>query len=99
MGSGHEDFPEHDDPDYRPQHRYYCIQLDVVLSDVLGRPVPLSHAWTSVVIWDMIIRDVPNVCECILLGPGSAIPFFGRRLEPHNGLYLHEAQELMEEMM
>ena len=46
----------------------------------------------------MVARDAPNVKECIILGPGSAILFFGHHQEPQEGLYLHEAQELVEEM-
>ena len=46
---------EHDDLDNGTQQCYYCLQLDVVLSDVLGRPPPPSHAWTPAVICDMII--------------------------------------------
>ena len=33
------------------------------------------------------------------LAPGSALLFFGHHQEPQEGLYLHEAQELAEEMM
>ena len=35
----------------------------------------------------------------IILGPGSTVLFFGHHQEPQEGLYLHEAQELAEEMM
>ena len=73
MGSGYDDILEHDDLDHGPQHHYYCIQLDVVLLDIVGRPMPASHVWTPAVICDMIKQD-----ECIPLGLGSAILFFGR---------------------
>ena len=43
----------------------------------------------------MVDRDAPNV----ILSPGSAILFFGHHQELWEGLYLHEAQELVEEMM
>ena len=46
----------------------------------------------------MVARDAPNVKECVILGPGSAILFFGCHQEPREGLYLHEAQELAKEM-
>ena len=59
----------------------------------------MSYVWTPAVIHDMIIWDVPNVCECIVLGLGLAILFFGRLLEPQDGLYCHEAQELADEFM
>ena len=37
--------------------------------------------------------------ECVILSPGLAILFFCHHQEPWEGLYLHEAQELAEEMM
>ena len=46
----------------------------------------------------MVVRDAPNVKDCIILGPGSAVLFFGHHQEPLEGLYLHETQELPEEM-
>ena len=47
----------------------------------------------------MVVTDAPNVKDCIILGPGLAVLFFGHHQEPWEGLYLHEAQELAEEMM
>ena len=44
----------------------------------------------------MVLTDAPNIKDCVILGPGSAVLFFGRHQE---GLYLHEAQELAEIMM
>ena len=46
-----------------------------------------------------MIGDIPNVREYAPLELGLAIPFFGRRLEPQEGLYLHEVQELSDELM
>ena len=47
----------------------------------------------------MVVTDAPNVKDCVILGPGSALLFFGHHQEPREGLYLHEAQELAEIMM
>ena len=46
----------------------------------------------------MVTRDAPNVKDCVILGPGLAVLFYGHPQEPQEGLYLHEAQELAEEM-
>ena len=42
--------------------------------------------------------DAPNVMDCVILSLGSALLFFGHHQKPREGLYLHEAQELAEEM-
>ena len=76
----------------------YCLQLDVVLIQDLSRPPPPQYSWTTAAIWDMVARDTPNIKECIILGPGSAILFFGHHQEPQEGLYLHDAQELAKEI-
>ena len=47
----------------------------------------------------MVSTDAPNIKDCVILGPGLAILFFGHHQEPQEGLYLHEAQELAEIMM
>ena len=51
------------------------------------------------IIKDMVSTDAPNIKDCVILGLGSAILFFGHHQEPQKGLYLHEAQELAEVMM
>ena len=52
--------------------------------------------WTVAIIKDMVSTDAPNIKDCVILGPGSAILFFSHHQEPREGLYLHEAQELAE---
>ena len=42
--------------------------------------------------------DAPNVKDCVILSPGSALLFFSCHQEPQEGLYLYEAQELAEMM-
>ena len=61
-------------------------------------PSPPQHLWTVNTISHMVAGDAPNIKDCIILSPGSAILFFSHHQEPHEGLYLHEAQELAEEM-
>ena len=46
----------------------------------------------------MVATDAPNVKDCIILSLGLAVLSFGHHQEPQEGLYLHEAQELVEEM-
>ena len=64
-----------------------------------SRQPPLQPLWTVAIIKDMVVTDAPNVKDCVILGPGSALLFFGCHQEPQEGLYLHEAQELAEIMM
>ena len=64
-----------------------------------SRPPPPRPMWTVAIIKDMVLTDAPNIKDCIILGLGLAILFFGHHQEPREGLYLHEAQELAEVMM
>ena len=63
-----------------------------------SRPPPPRPTWTVAIIKDMVSTDTPNIKDCVILGPGSAILFFSHHQEPQEGLYLHEAQELAEVM-
>ena len=85
--------------DMGPHQHVYCLQLDIAMVQDLSRPPPPQHSWTTATIWDIVARDAPNVKECVILGPGLTILFFSHHQEPPEGLYLHEAQELAEEMM
>ena len=81
-------------------HRHlYCLQLDVVMVQDLSRPPPPQHLWIVATISDMIAGYAPNIKDYIILSPGSAVLVFSNHQEPCKGLYLHEAQELAEEMM
>ena len=84
--------------DVGPRRCLYCLQLDVTMVREPSRPPPPRPAWTVAIIKDMVSTDAPNIKDCIILGPGSAILFFGHHQEPREGLYLHEAQELAEVM-
>ena len=63
-----------------------------------SRPPPPRPSWMVAIIKDMVSTDTPNIKDCVILGPGSAILFFSHHQEPQEGLYLHEAQELAEVM-
>ena len=80
------------------QQHHYCLQLDVTMIQDLSRPPPPWHSWTVATIKDMVVRDAPNVKDCVILGLGSAVLFFSHHQEPWEGLYLHEDQELADEM-
>ena len=84
--------------DVRPQRCLYCLQLDVTMVRDPSRPPPPRPSWMVTIIKDMVLTDAPNIKDCVILGPGLAILFFGRHQEPREGLYLHEAQELAEVM-
>ena len=57
---------------------YYCLQIDVYSKTDLAHPPPPAHAWTEGVMWDIIIRVVPNVWEIVPIRLGTVILFFGR---------------------
>ena len=63
-----------------------------------SRQPPPRPSWTVTIIKDMVSMDAPNIKDCVIIGPDSAILFFGHHQEPQEGLYLHEAQELAEIM-
>ena len=62
--------------------RLYCLQLDVMMVQDLSRLPPPQHSWTVATIKDMVATDAPNVKDCIILSPGSAVLFFGHHQEP-----------------
>ena len=64
----------------------------------LSRQPPPQPLWTVAIIKNMVVTDAPNIKDCVILGLGLAILFFGHHQEPQEGLYLHEAQELAEIM-
>ena len=68
--------------DVGPRQRLYCLQLDVTMVREPSRPPPPRPAWTVAIIKDMVLTDAPNIKDCIILGPGSAILFFGHHQEP-----------------
>ena len=60
----------------------YCLQLDVTMVQDPSREPPPWPSWTVAIIKDMVSTDAPNIKDCVILGPGSAILFFGCHQEP-----------------
>ena len=63
--------------DVRPQQHLYCLQLDITMVQEPSRPLPPRPSWMVTIIKDMVSTDAPNIKDCVILGPGSAILFFG----------------------
>ena len=57
----------------------YCLQLDASLVEVMDSPPPPAHAWTSVIVADIIRTILPDLNEAAITGDGIVILFFGRR--------------------
>ena len=68
--------------------------MDMFLNDMDVYPPPPLHSWTIGIIHDLVVEIGPKVGECVSIGPGPALLFFGRLMEPREGIYLHEAQDL-----
>ena len=50
----------------------------MTLTDELGDTPPPSHAWTAPVVEDMLQEARAGLTEAVVIGPGRAIPFYGR---------------------
>ena len=57
----------------------YCLSIQVTLSDELGDVLPPSHAWTASVVEDVLQETRAGITEAVVIGPGRAILFYGRR--------------------
>ena len=57
----------------------YCLSIQVTLTDKLGDVPPPSHTWTTLVIEDMLWETRAGLTEAVVIGPGKAILFYGRR--------------------
>ena len=68
--------------DVRPQQCLYCLQLDVTMVQDPSRPPPPRPSWMVTIIRSMVSTDTPNIKDCVILGPGLAILFFGHHQEP-----------------
>ena len=60
----------------------YCLQLDVMMIWNPSRQPPPQSMWTIAIIKDMVVTDAPNVKDCVILGPGSALLFFSHHQKP-----------------
>ena len=70
----------------------YCLLIKAILTDKLGDVLPPPHAWMAPVVEDML-RDIrARLTEAIVIGPGEAILFYGRR-SMGEGLTADEARD------
>ena len=86
-GTEEDDTSPHDSPMWSPVLRLptgcpsmnYCLSIKAILTDKLGDVLPPPHAWMAPVVEDML-RDVrARLTEAIVIDPGEAILFYGRR--------------------
>ena len=64
----------------------------MTLTDELGDTSPPSHAWTAPVVKDMLQEARAGLTEAVVIGPGKAIPFYGRH-SMGEGLKVDEARD------
>ena len=64
----------------------------MTLTDELGDVPPPSHAWTALVVEDMLQEMRAGLTEAVIIGPGRAILFYGRR-SMGEGLKADEARD------
>ena len=70
----------------------YCLSIKAILTDKLGDVPPPLHAWMAPVVEDML-RDIrARLTEAVVIGPGEAILFYGRR-SMGEGLMADEARD------
>ena len=81
------DSSPHNSPTWSPVQRLptgclntnYCLSIQVTLTDELGDVAPPLHSWTTPVIEDMLRETRAGLTEAVVIGPGKAILFYGRR--------------------
>ena len=64
----------------------------MTLTDELGDVPPPSHAWMALVVEDMLQEMRAGLTEAMIIGPGRAILFYGRR-SMGEGLKADEARD------
>ena len=57
----------------------YCLSIQATLADELGEVQPPLHAWMAPVVEDMLQEVRAGLTEAVVIGPGRAILFYGRR--------------------
>ena len=62
------------------------------MTDELGDTPPPLHAWTAPVVEDMLREVRAGLTEAVVIGPGRAILFYGRR-SMGEGLKVDEARD------
>ena len=95
-----EDSSPHNSPMWSPVQRpptgrlntNNCLLIQVTLTDELGDVPPPSHSWTTSVIEDMLQETRAGLTEAVVVGPGKAKLFYGRR-SLGEGLKVDEARD------
>ena len=64
-------------PSNHPNTRH-CLEVNVTLTKELGAAPPLPHAWMVPLVEDMLHDARTSLTEVVVMGPGSAILFYGR---------------------
>ena len=64
----------------------------MTLTDELGDVLPPLHAWMAPVVEDMLQETRAGLMEAVVIGPGKAILFYGRR-SLGEGLKVDEARD------
>ena len=70
----------------------YCLLIQATLTDKLGDVPPPLHTWTAPVVEDMLQETRAGLTEAVVIGPGRAILFYGRR-SMGEGLKADEARD------
>ena len=70
----------------------YCLSIQATLTDKLGDVLPPLHAWTALVVEDMLQETRAGLTEAVVISPGRAILFYGRR-SMGEGLKADEARD------
>ena len=95
-----EDSSPHNSPMWSPIPRLptghlnmnYCLSIQATLTDELGDVPPPPHAWMALVVEDMLQDTRIGLTEAVVIGPGKAILFYGRR-SMGEGLKADEARD------
>ena len=70
----------------------YCLLIQVTLTNELGDAPPPTHSWMTPVIENMLRETRAGLTEAVVVGPGKAIPFYGRH-SLGEGLKADEARD------
>ena len=70
----------------------HCLSIQVTLTDEVGDVPPPSHACMAPVVEDMLGETRAGLMEAVVIGPGRAILFYGRR-SMGEGLEADEARD------
>ena len=57
----------------------YCLEIQVTLTEELRAIPPPSHSWMAPLVEDMLQEARTGLTEAVVIGPGRAILFYGRR--------------------